>query len=146
MSWISNCIKELRRQKLFQNRDHEELFRDTVECYKMRPFFSAGLCKCIYLASWDMEHFAIFLEPINQMVLRGDTNLDYMKELGVVLAEENEGQSQREMYIYQLSEAFLEEIDFVLPKEVEESGEDWILIYHNAKRAAQIIDRYYRNK
>lgn len=142
MDWVEGCIRELRSQHLFQDGEHEELFREAVLCYQDKPFFSSGLCKCIYLASWDMEHFAIFLEPINVMVVRGDRNLDYMRELGRVIAEENRGVSERDRYIFELSGSFLQGEEFELPEEVERSGQDWIAIYHRAKRAAQIIDKY----
>lgn len=144
MEWIDSCIKELRKENLFQSREHEELFRDTVNCYEKKPFFTAGLCKCIYSASWDMEHFTVFLDPINTMVLRGDKNLDYMKELGRVLAEEGEEQSLREMYMYLLAESFLENETFILPEEVEQSGADWLEIYHCVVKAAEIIEMYYK--
>lgn len=142
MEWVEICIRELRKQKLFQSGEHESLFRDAVTCYCNRPFFTDGLCKCIYLASWDMEHFAMFLDPINTMVARGDINLDYMEELGEMLAEENEGLSEREMYLFELSEAFLREVNYTLPEDVLESNADWLEIYYAAKSAAEVLETY----
>lgn len=146
MNWVESCIRALRKEDLFQNGEHEELFCEAVLCYQDKPFFSSGLCKCIYLASWDMEHFTLFLEPINIMVARGDKNLDYMEELGKVIVDENKGVSERDRYLFELSGSFLQGEEFELPEEVETSGQDWVAIYHCAKRAAQIIEAHCPQK
>lgn len=112
MQWNEKCLMELTHRNLFENSDHRMRFRDLVNCYYRSPFFTKGLCKCMYLSSWDVEHFAIMLEMLNQLTLEGNRNLRMMKDQGEILEKQLEGS---EAEIFRLSNAFLNDTPYMLP-------------------------------
>ena len=69
MKWSEKCIMELTHRNLFENDDHRARFRDLLDCYCDAPFFSKGLCKCMYLSSWDQKQFTQILDVLNEMIL-----------------------------------------------------------------------------
>lgn len=87
MKWSEKCIMELTHRNLFKNDEHRACFRDLLECYSSAPFFTKGLCKCMYLSSWDQKQFAQILDVLNEMVLEGDDALALMKDNGMVLEQ-----------------------------------------------------------
>ena len=76
---------ELTHRNLFENDDHRARLRDLLDCYAAAPFFTKGLCKCMYLAAWDNPHFAQMLDILNEMVIERDSHLALMKDNGIVL-------------------------------------------------------------
>ena len=60
MKWFEKCLLELTHHNMFESTDHRSRFLDLISCYFSAPFFTKGLAKCMYLSSWDDEHF-IFL-------------------------------------------------------------------------------------
>ena len=93
MKWSEKCIMELTHRNLFENDDHRARFRDLLDCYFDAPFFTKGLCKCMYLSAWDHVHFAQMLDILNEMILERDNGLSLMKDNGIVLVNtaEDEG-------------------------------------------------------
>ena len=110
MRWSDKCMLELTHHNLFENDEHRSRFRDLLECYSEAPFFTKGLCKCMYLSAWDNEHFAVMLDILNAMTINRQNNLDDMKDQGEVLeaaAENGELKDASSAEIWKLSNAFL---------------------------------------
>ena len=64
MNWKTSCYLALEEEKLFETYGHRNRFMELLDCFDDQPFFSPGLCKCMYLSAWDEEHFAIMLETL----------------------------------------------------------------------------------
>ncbi len=110
MKWSDKCMLELTHHNLFENDEHRSRFRDLLECYAEAPFFTKGLCKCMYLSAWDNEHFAVMLDILNAMTINHQSNLDAMKDQGEIReAEAESGRMEDEDSpgIWKLSNAFL---------------------------------------
>lgn len=134
----SLCTKELAKENLFVSQEHRQLFSDLLNCYIESPFFHKGLCKCMYLSCWDLEHYTIMLDILNNMTIEKSTDTEEMSENGQYLENESEGYDR---YIYQLSGAFLNNEEFTLPDEpIQEEGMN---IIKHALKAAKIIDRIF---
>lgn len=136
MSWKEDFLSALDVAKLFEDSGHRTRFKELMDCYAGYPFFTKGLCKCIYLSAWDEEHFMIMLETLTDMTLGRERDTDEMLIKGDALAEE---QVNEEMYVYQLSIAFLEEKPFHLDEHVKLS-EPYRYIIDQAQKAAIVID------
>ena len=104
MTWSEKCILELAHHNLFESTQHRDRFRELLDCYFDAPFFTKGLCKCMYLSAMDEEHFLDMLTMLNQLTINGKADLSPMKENGVDVAETSEGSDAD---IYRLSVAFL---------------------------------------
>lgn len=149
MIWTDMCKKKLSAANLFVDDKHYRRFADAVDCYCERDFFTVGLCKCMYMSSFDRDHYNVFLQTINGIVARREKNLAFMKEMGeitqdVIQADSEEGKmtpemSLRETCMYALSSAFLNNQEYELPEEAKNCGEDWVEIFNMSKRAAEII-------
>ena len=137
MSWNANCLKALSKAGLFQSPGHESRFNELIYCFSDKPFFTKGLCKCMYLSAWDDEHFAIMLETLNEMTLGQEKNTGEMLDKGDSIATTQTG---GEYYIYQMSLAFLAEKPFRLEEGVTLDPEHQY-IYDRATIASQIIDQ-----
>ena len=137
MSWNANCLKALSKAGLFESPDHESRFNELIYCFSDKPFFTKGLCKCMYLSAWDEEHFAILLEMLSFMSLGKDQDTKEMSIVGDSLAEE---QGNDESYIYRLSISYLENTKFHLEEGVKLS-ERTAYVISRAEQAAAIIDQ-----
>lgn len=137
MNWKEQWIVALDKENLFENSGHRTRFKELLDCYADYPFFTKGLCKCMYLSAWDEEHFCIMLSMLTEMSLEHEKNTDEMRTQGDVLIEE---QPEEESYIYQLSNAFLDNTVFQLddPQKVHP---DILYIIQKALQASDIIDR-----
>ena len=109
------CLFALDRAKLFENSGHRTRFKELMDCYNHFPFFTNGLCKCMYLSAWDEPHFCIMLEMLTDLSLGKEATTDDMRENGDVLADKQE---DGEYYVYQLSNAFLDNTSFHLDESV----------------------------
>lgn len=136
MNWNEKCFMELTQRNLFENSEHKMRFRDLLNCYYQAPFFSKGLCKCMYLSSWDEEHFVVMLDILNQMTLEGDRNLHQMKDQGEVLELQVEGS---EAEIFKLSNALLNDTPYELP-DFDQLDPEGAHIIRRALLASQYID------
>ena len=67
---------------MFQDSGHRTRFKELLDCYADFPFFTKGLCKCMYLSAWDDEHFCILLEILTDMSLGRETNTREMRVKG----------------------------------------------------------------
>lgn len=137
MSWNTNCLKALSKAGLFESPDHESRFNELIDCFSDKPFFTKGLCKCMYLSAWDEEHFAILLEMLSFMSLGKDKDTKEMSIVGDSLAQE---QANDESYIYRLSISYLENTRFHLEEGIQLS-ERTAYVISRAQQAAAIIDQ-----
>lgn len=112
MNWNEKCLLELTHHNLFEDSSHRLRFRDLLNCYFTSPFFTKGLCKCMYLSSWDDEHFAVMLDVLNAMTLEGDKTLKTMKDEGEVMEKACTGY---DVEILRLSNAFLNDRPYTMP-------------------------------
>lgn len=137
MNWKDRCFLYLDSEKLFEGSGHRTRFFELLDCYGDYPFFTKGLCKCIYLSAWDEEHFAIMLETLTSMSLGCETNTEDMRLQGDTLAK---AQPDAEYYVYQLSNSFLDNTPFSLPANAQLEPEQRHII-EQALKAAKIIDQ-----
>lgn len=137
MNWKEQWIAALDKEHLFENSSHRTRFKELLDCFADYPFFTKGLCKCMYLSAWDEEHFCIMLSMLTEMSLEHEKNTDEMRTQGDVLIAE---QPEEEAYIYRLSNAFLDNMPFQLddPQKVQP---DILHIIQKALHASDIIDR-----
>lgn len=84
MNWTEKCMLDLDHHKLFENDAHRRRFYDLMSCYFSKPFFSKGLCKSMYLASWDADHFMMMLETLNSTLIERDFRLSLMRDQGLI--------------------------------------------------------------
>ncbi len=143
MKWSEKCMMELTHRNLFENDDHRARFRDLLDCYSSAPFFTKGLCKCMYLGAWDNPHFAQMLDILNEMVIEHDQSLGMMKDNGIVLENTAEGEGDvSSAAILSLSNDFVNETPYDKSQldtlEVEEPEAAYII--KRALQAAQCID------
>lgn len=136
MGWNQTCFKELDQKGMFENSGHRTRFKELLDCYGNYPFFSRGLCKCMYLSAWDEEHFVILLEVLMEMALGKEQDDRDMKEQGDALVKEH---TDAENQVYRLSCAFLENESYV-PDNSQELPEEIRYIIRRAMEAAEIID------
>lgn len=136
MSFISECITALDEEGLFDSSGHKTRFKELLDCYSVYPFFSKGLCKCMYLSAWDEEHFCVILEILSAMSLGHDKDTEEMRDNGDVLVSE---QTTDEYYVYLLSNAFLDDAPYRLPDNAEIRASTRHIIFQ-ALRAAEVID------
>lgn len=140
MDWRKNCVSALDTAGLFVDPWHKTRFKDLIDCYGSYPFFTKGLCKCIYLSAWDQEHFCIMLETLSDLSLGRDTSTDEMRIKGEDLAEERH---KPDYYVYHLSNAFLDDAPYTL-QDAEGASEEVLYIIRRALEAAAIIDEAYQ--
>ena len=94
MKWTEKCILDLAHHNLFEDDGHRRRFHDLLDCYFEKPFFSKGICKCMYLSSWDDEHFIMMLETLNSTMIEKDFDLKLMRDQGQIL--QSEARAQRD--------------------------------------------------
>ncbi len=99
-----HCSAALTKAGLFENTAHQSRFADLVSCFNRYPFFSRGLCKCMYLSAWDDEHFLVMLEVLNAMVIGGNRDTQVMSDDRPDLESDWDTDSR---LIMQLSDAWL---------------------------------------
>ncbi len=143
MKWSEKCMMEFTHRKLFENDDHRARFRDLLDCYSNAPFFTKGLCKCMYLGAWDNTHFAQMLDILNETIIEHDDDLELMKDNGIVLENSAEGTGDAaSASILALSNDFVNESPYDMAQldslEVEEPEAAYII--KRALQAAQCID------
>lgn len=137
MIWKDAVFNALDAGRLFEDDAHRSRFKELTDCYAGAPFFTKGLCKCMYLSCWDDEHFLIMLDMLNQLSLKANMNLDDMHENGELMAEEK---TDYENHIMRLSCAFLTGVPFDeagLPADLEPKGRH---IISRALAAAAVIE------
>ncbi len=136
MSKSEQYLSALDEKGLFVSSGHKTRFKELVDCYGAYPFFTKGLCKCMYLSAWDEEHFAMILEILSDLAIGRERDTQEMRLQGDVLAGQQKG---GEYYLFQLSNAFLDGEQFVL-KGDEDISEQIRYIIRQALKAEQVID------
>ncbi|MCI8418418.1 MAG: hypothetical protein HFI33_13160 [Lachnospiraceae bacterium] len=137
MNWKDRWVNGLDNEKLFQDSWHKTRFKELLDCYGDAPFFSRGLCKCMYLSAWDEEHFGIMLEMLMSMSLGHETTTSDMRINGEILADQ---QADAQSIVYQLSNAFLDDVPFYL-EETLSIPKDIRYIIEKALEASAVIDK-----
>lgn len=138
--WKATILDALDQHHLFQNEAHRSRFKELLDCYANAPFFTPGLCKCMYMSCWDEEHFFIMLDMLNQLSLKRGMGLTDMYENGELIAEEEEQVGSYEDQVMRLSCAFLKNEPFSLsslPTDYNPTGRRIIEI---SLQAAAVID------
>ena len=87
MFWNEKCLLELTHHNLFESTANRDRFRELLDCYWTAPFFSKGICKCMYLASWDDIHFAEILSVLNELTIQGTHSVQLMKDTADMKAD-----------------------------------------------------------
>lgn len=136
MKWKDKCFNALDTEKMFENSGHRTRFKELLDCYSDYPFFTKGLCKCMYLSAWDDEHFCIMLETLMEMSLGKEKDTEEMRSKGDLFAEERKDD---EYYVYELSNSFLDNRTFHLDESAKISSKIRHIIAC-ALSAAKIID------
>ena len=136
MSKSEQYLSALDEKGLFVSSGHKTRVKELVDCYGAYPFFTKGLCKCMYLSAWDEEHFAMILEILSDLAIGRERDTQEMRLQGDVLAGQQKG---GEYYVFQLSNAFLDGEQFVL-KGDEDISEQIRYIIRQALKAEQVID------
>ncbi len=142
MTWKEECLSALHTEDLFIDYGHRTRFKELLDCFSEQPFFTSGLCKCMYLSAWDDGHFFIMLGTLNQMALARETSLEGMRFTGDILASE---QQDAQYYAYLLANSFLDGTSFSLPDEAQ-VPRDIQFIIRQAQKAAAIIDQCFDTK
>ena len=138
MNWKEQWIAALDKEHLFENSSHRTRFKELLDCFADYPFFTKGLCKCMYLSSWDMEHFIVMLDILNDMTIGKNQNLQLMEDNGKVLENMSDGYDR---YIFQLAGAFLTSQDFQMPYvPIAKEGQH---IIQRALEAAEVIEAVF---
>ncbi len=104
MLWSEKCLMELTHHNMFDSAEHRLRFRDLVDCYYRAPFFTKGLCKCMYLSCFDDVHFDIMLSMLNELTIDSAKSLRAMREQGQVLLED---MPPEEREVQKLANSFL---------------------------------------
>lgn len=108
MKWTEKCILNLAHHNLFENDGHRHRFYDLLDCYFDKPFFTKGLCKCMYLSAWDTEHFSMMLETLNATLIEHDFCLHLMRDQGQIEQAEAHAEHNLEAEeIWKLVNAFV---------------------------------------
>ena len=137
MSKSELYLVALDQSGLFEDSGHRTRFKELMDCYGHYPFFTKGLCKCMYLSAWDEEHFATILEVLSDLAIGKERDTEEMRIQGEALAEKHMG---GEYYVYQLSNAFLDGELFMLTDNVKLSPE-FRYIIRQALKAELVIDK-----
>lgn len=132
------CVQALEDQNLFDSAEHRSRFAELIGCYCEHPFFTAGLCKCMYLSAWDMEHFIVMLDILNDLTAGKNNDTREMEDHGDIMIEEG---NDRDKEILHLSTAFLTGRDY--DPDMSHVDEEGKRILHYALQAAEVIDTYY---
>lgn len=142
MNWNEQCISALNTGGMFEDSGHLTRFKELLDCYSNYPFFSKGLCKCMYLSAWDEDHFTTMLETLNDMALGRERDTVDMRLQGDLLADISlDEHAIGEARVYQLSSSFLENREFVLSKEDEAAlSEHYRYLIARGLTAAKMID------
>ena len=144
MNWSDRCIMELTHRHAFENDAHRQRFIDLLDCYAKAPFFTKGLCKCMYLSAWDDEHFMIMLQILNDMTLEGTRNLRMMKDQGEMMELEL-ADGGYELEVMRMSNAFVNNVSYRMP-DIGVLDPEGAHIIRQGLRAASYIDELLQDE
>lgn len=140
---LHNILGEFDSIGLYNDDKHRQLFHEITTCYCDKAFFTPGLVKCMYMASWDDEHFAQLLAQLMEMSFeRRSEALSGMAENGALMAEESVlFSNSTDACLYKLSCSFIEDEPFdvsSVPEDLDSRGQQ---VLNLSLKAAAIIDR-----
>ncbi len=138
MSWKEECTHALLEKRIFLSSMHCGKFRMLHEEFCNEPFYSKGLCKCIFIASWNSRFFLRMQNDLRLLAEKEAVNTEYMMVLGEKLMK-NLPASERALC--QMMYDFLK----YPGKNPDESmlmclSSPWVPIADNAIDASNVID------
>lgn len=138
MDWRDYCVEGLDRQSCFVSAFHKSRFIEMYDKVKYQPFFTRGMCKCLFLSAWDQEHTNVMKQMIWELMERKSKNLDYMLEQGRRMSQHGHA---NERAMFKLAEYFLTQPD----KTPDESwlmdlSRGWVALGDSALQASEVID------
>lgn len=142
MKFKEKCMQELDEGGLFEDSGHRTRFKELLDCYGDYPFFSKGLCKCMYLSAWDEEHFAMMLGILTELTLGKEKDTMEMRLQGEQMAREYMAEEKigGDTYVLQMSNAFLDNREFHMTEGVKIEPE-YEYILRRGLAAAERIER-----
>ncbi len=139
MKWEERCMLELTHRNAFENEPHRLRFRDLLICYCSAPFFTKGLCKCMFLNAYTEEQFFLLLDGLNSMTLENSKDLKFMEDsLRYRLTTDGLHNVSERPYL-ELSLSFLNDTPYQIPDIGVEDPEGAHVI-RLSLRAAEYID------
>lgn len=140
MGLSERYMEALEANGLFENYAHKTRFKELMDCYSQYPFFTKGLCKCMYLSAWDDEHFMVMVEMLNGMAIGQEKNTEDMRIEGEMRAEDyTEEHDDGESFMYQLSSSFLAGTPFAVDG-LEKLPENYRYMVSKALEAEVVIE------
>lgn len=140
MNLTNIYMEALESNGLFENYAHKTRFKELMDCYSQYPFFNKGLCKCMYLSSWDDEHFIVMVEMLNSMAIGREEDTEEMRIEGNMRAEDyKEEHEDGEAFVYNLSSSFLNGTRFGL-EGLEKLPEHFQYLVRRAVAAEDVIE------
>ncbi len=140
MTLSERYIEALDAADLFESYGHKTRFKELMDCYSQYPFFSTGLCKCMYLSAWDDEHFMVMVEMLNSMAIGQEEDTEDMCIEGEMRAEDYQAdQADGEAFVYHLSSSFLNGTKFGL-QGLEKLPESYQYLVKKAVEAEAVIE------
>lgn len=139
MKWEERCLLELTHRNVFGDEAHRLRFRDLLTCYVDAPFFTKGLCKCMFLNASTERHFYLLLDTLNEITLEGARDLKLMRDSLVYRMTTNDPDDIAERAFIHLSIAFLDGEPYEMP-DIAIIAPDGVHAMRNALLAASYID------
>lgn len=139
MSWREHCVEGLDRQRCFVSAFHKSRFIEMFDRFKYQPFFTKGLCKCMFLSAFDQEHTNVMTDMLQELTRRKSQDLSYMLEHGKEAASHGH---VNERTMYELAEYFLTHPDST-PDEswLMSLSRGWVALGDGALQASEVIDK-----
>lgn len=78
MRWQDRCVNELIKRNLFLSIVHFERFEQILQMVKEEPFLTKGVCKCLFLLSWEPEKASQVQEILMEMKDKGECEKEYL--------------------------------------------------------------------
>lgn len=136
MNWQEKCVSALNAENMFEDSWHRTRFKELLDCYVNYPFFTKGLCKCMYLFARDDEHFCLLLQTLSEMTIGKRKNAKEMIEIVEGIAKDR---PDSEYFAYQLSVSFLENTPFEPDGHINIDS-NMVSLIGQALKASEIID------
>lgn len=139
MDWRDYCIEELAKHRCFVSAMHKLRFIEMHEMAAAEPFFSKGLCKCLFLAAWDQKDTENMKQILAQMAESGEGNAEQVLS---VWHYDSPRVSSNQKAVYELARDFIQK-----PGETPDESclirlsKAWTAMGDCALQASEILDR-----
>ncbi|MGI6070219.1 MAG: hypothetical protein ACOYBE_07295 [Blautia sp.] len=139
MSWREYCVEGLDQQNCFVSAFHKSRFIEMFDRVKYQPFFTKGLCKCLFLSAWDQEHTNVMKNMLQELIQKKCQDVGYMLEQGKEFARHGH---VNEKTMYELAEYFLTHPNCT-PDEswLMSLSRGWVALGDSALQASEVIDK-----